>query len=358
MRLAWGTVTGITDERPRLQRLRVDVAGGTNRAVCYPALTGRCRIGEPVLLNTTAVDLLLGTGGAHFVVARAGKGVSVDDPSGGHIMKMRYTPLQRDVMAVEAPESPHHDTLVEAVGIEDMPVVCCGLHSQMPVVAASIKDWLPEAQVAYVMSDAASLPMAFSDTVARCEETHLVDVTITTGQAFGGAYESINLYSGLLAARHVGKADVAIVSIGPGVVGTATAFGHGGVAQGVAINAVAALGGRPIAVLRLSFTDQRERHRSVSHHTLTALSRVAMAPASVAVPSLPADQATAVDVALERAGVWKKHDRVDVKVTSLPDMRGIEPKTMGRTHSDDPAFFAAAAAAGRVAVSLVTGGER
>jgi len=332
--------------------------GAEGEAICYPSLTGVCSENDRVLLNTTAVDLTLGTGGRHFVVARVAPdigpvGVALDDTSGGHIMKLRYTPLQRDVLSVEEPGSPHHERMRAADSLDRMPVVCCSLHSHLPLVAAAVKERAPESRVAYVMMDGASLPLALSDLVRKCRDAGLIDVTITAGQSFGGELEAVTVHSGLLAARHAAEADVAIVAIGPGVVGTASAFGHGGVAQGEAINAAGCLGGCPVASLRVSFADERQRHRGVSHHSLTALSRVALAPASVAVPLLPVGQAATVDAALAGAGVWERHRRVEADGT-LPDVRGVDLKSMGRTPADDPAFFAAAAAAGRVAADLLS----
>ena len=164
----------------------------------------------------------------------------------------------------------------------------------------------------------------------------------------------MNLHSGLLAARYVAEADVAIVSIGPGMVGTATPFGHGGIAQGEALNAVAVLGGQPIAVLRVSFADDRERHRVLSHHSVAALARVALAPAIVAVPQLPREQAEPLDEALEAAGIWARHERADASGLLDPDaLRGVEVRSMGRGVDDDPAFFSAAYAAGQVAAELL-----
>ncbi len=187
-------------------------------------------------------------------------------------MKVRYTPLQVDVLSVEEQGSPHHAVMKEARTLSGMPVACCGLHSHVPLVAAAVKEADPNLKVAYCMTDFASLPLALSDMVRAARGAGLIDETISCGQAFGGGLEAVNLHSGLLAARHVVRADVAIVAIGPGVVGTATPFGHGGIAQGEAINAVASLGGMPVAVLRISFADERPRHQGVSHHTLTALS--------------------------------------------------------------------------------------
>jgi hypothetical protein len=153
------------------------------------------------------------------------------------------------------------------------------------------------------------------------------------------------------------SADVAIVAIGPGVVGTATPFGHGGVLQGEYVNAVSVLGGRPIACLRVSFADERPRHRGVSHHTLAALTDIALAPAMVPIPALPQEFSDAIDLALESAGVWSTHTRVQAQSGRVtpPSLRGVRVTTMGRDLSQDPAFFAAAFAAGEIASSVCRG---
>ena len=167
MRLTWGTVAEVAEEREGFQRLVVTLDDGSaGVAVCYTQLVGACAPGERVLLNTTAVDLALGTGGLHFVAARAGSpgtapsGTPFQDPSPGHIMKLRYTPLQRDVLCVESQESEHHELLQGVDDLEGMPVVCCGLHSQLPLVAAALKHEAPHVRIAYVMTDGAALPLA------------------------------------------------------------------------------------------------------------------------------------------------------------------------------------------------------
>jgi hypothetical protein len=360
MRLVWASVVEVAEGRSGLQRLVVSLDDGTaGVALCYPELSGSCSAGERVLVNTTAVDLALGTGGVHFVVARAGSSAGaapdavLERPSGGHIMKLRYTPLQHDVVCVEAQESPLHEAMAGATDAAGMPVVCCGLHSQVPLVTGAVKDALPTARIAYVMTDQAALPLAFSELVAACAVAGLIDVTVTCGQAFGGDLEAVTLHSGLLAARCAADADLAVVCLGPGIVGTGTVFGHGGVAQGEAINAAAAVGAAPVAALRLSFADGRERHRGVSHHSLTALGRVALAPSRVAVPALPREQADVLERALADAGVWELHERVDVEARPLPDTRGVRVRTLGRGPAQDPAFFAAAAAAGTTAARML-----
>ena len=269
------------------------------------------------------------------------------------LVEQRSGPKESDVLAVESQESPHHEIMERAENLGGMPVVCCGLHSQVPLVAAGIKEGAPDARIAYVMTDQASMMLALSDLVRRCTAAGLLDETVTAGQAIGGGLEAVTLHSALLAARHVTRADATIVAIGPGMVGTGTPFGHGGIAQGEAINAVGVLGGRPLAALRVSFADQRERHRGVSHHSLTALGTIALVPATVAVPELPTQQALEVDTALVAAGVWERHTRADVVVDTLPDLMGVEVRTMRRGPDDDPAFFLAAAAAGRAAARML-----
>jgi hypothetical protein len=360
MRLSWATVVSAERVGEGLQRLDVELDDGARgRAIGYPTLSSWCQEGDRVLLNTTAVDLALGTGGSHFVVARLGEaaGVAVDAPSGGHIMKLRYTPMQLDVVSVESPESPHHETMRSATSLDGMPVVCCGLHSQVPLVAAAVKKADPALRVAYCMTDQAALSLHLSDLMRASVGAGLVDTTLTCGQSFGGELETVNLHSGLLAARHVAEADVAIAAIGPGVVGTGTPFGHGGVGQGEAINAAGVLGGRPVACLRVSFADVRSRHRGVSHHSLVALSRIACTPATVAIPALADEFLDAIDEQLVSAGVWNLHRRADAECTALdsPSLKGVEVRSMGRGPVDDPAFFAAAFAAGEIASKVAAG---
>lgn len=362
MRQVWGIVTNVVTDSVQVQHLEVALDDrSTGKAVAFPPLSGRCVVSDRVLLNTTAVDMSLGTGGLHFVIARGPfEGVTLDEPGGGHIMKLRYTPLQVDVAAVEEQDGPHHETMRTATTLAGLPVACCGLHSHVPLVAAAIKHADPNLRVAYVMTDQAALPLALSDVVRSSVETGLLDATVTCGQSFGGDLEAVNTHSGLLAARYVHNADVAILAIGPGVVGTATPFGHGGIAQGEAVNAVASLGGTPVAVLRVSFADARSRHHGVSHHTLSALTRISLAPALIALPALPEEYEDAIEEALESAGVWERHTRVATTSgrTETPSTRGIEVRTMGRSIAEDPAFFAAAFAAGQVCSRVAHGDLR
>jgi hypothetical protein len=338
--------------------VELDVAseGGRLRALAYPRLTGRPRPGDLVLLNAGALELGLGTGGYALVVALPGR--LPDGPPGpGHLVKARYTPLQATVPGADEPGSPHHEVLREADDLAGMPVVVADLHSALPAVIGGLRaDWAGRAAptVAYVMMDGGALPAWFSRTCAGLADAGWLAATITVGQAFGGDLETVTLYTGLLAARHVVHADVAVVAQGPGNLGTGTRWGFSGVACGDAVNAVSVLGGRAVASLRVSEADPRERHRGVSHHSLTAYGRVALARADVVVPDLGGE--FGARVAAQAAPLADRHTLVSVPVAGLAEALRQSPvplSTMGRPLDGDQAYFLAAAAAGRHAAYLL-----
>jgi uncharacterized protein DUF3866 len=330
---------------------------GHCRALAYPALVGEPRPGELVLLNTTALEAGLGTGGYAFVVAVPNRPPVDPRLTGGHLVKARYTPQQVSVRGADEQGSPHHDVLREADDLFGMPVVVADLHSSLPAVVAGVRAVRPAARVAYVMTDGGALPAWFSRTVAGLRSAGWLSVCVTVGQAFGGDLEAVSVHSGLLAARLVADADVAVVAQGPGNLGTGTRWGFSGVSAGEALNAASVLGGRPVAALRVSQADSRERHRGVSHHSLTALGRVALAPCDVAVPLLPGGFG---DQVRRQAAVLAppdgRHRLVEADVDGLRAALETSPvpfSTMGRGLDEDEAAFLAAAAAGRHAASLM-----
>lgn len=352
MSLRWATVLeGIEAlEGVQILRVRINDTGETVKACNYLALAPRVVSGQKVLVNTTGLDLRLGTGGTAFVVPSEACG---NGNRYGHTVKLRYTPLQTAVDSAEEQASPFHEVLREATSIEGMPVACCELHSQMPLVIAAIKHERPHATVAYIMDDSAALPMAFSNLVRQCRAAGLIDATISCGQAFGGEHEAINVYSALLVARMVCEADVAIVAPGPGLAGSGTVFGHSGIAQGEALNAVAVLEGRPIAPLRLSWKDARSGHHALCRHSETTLGRICLCKAVVPVPGdLSDSQRRELFEQLELSGILEKHVVLTVcRDFSEVSTRGVTVETMGRGRDEDPAFFSASLAAGILAAS-------
>jgi hypothetical protein len=342
---------------------------GTVRALAYPVLVGEPVVGDRVLLNVTALDRGLGTGGYALVVAlpdrlppdsalEAAPAGEAGPAVAGHLVKARYTPLQVMVLGVDEQDSPHHAALRRAEDLEAMPVVVADLHSSLPAVLAGLLADRPGTRAAYVMTDGGALPAWFSRTTAGLRSAGWLAGVITVGQAFGGDLEAVTLHSGLLAARHVLDADLAVVIQGPGNLGTDTPWGFSGVAAGEAINAAAALGGRPVAVLRVSEADARERHRGLSHHSATAYGRVALAAADLVVPLLPDDFGTELRRQVrELAGSSAAgHRVVEVATDGLDAALAASPvglSTMGRGPAEDRAAFVAAAAAGRHVATLL-----
>ncbi|MFE3450200.1 DUF3866 family protein [Nonomuraea sp. NPDC059194] len=345
-----GEVVRIRREWPGAVELEVTVPEGTCRALAYPLLVGRPEPGDEVLLNTTALAMGLGTGGYAMVVALPNR--LPEDPEGpGHLVKARYTPLQATVLGADEQDSPFHEVLREADSLDGMPVVVADLHSALPPILCGMS---PRPRVAYVMLDGGALPAWFSMACATLRETGWLAGVVTVGQSFGGDVEAVTTHTGLLAARHVLNADVAIVAQGPGNLGTGTRWGFSGVSAGEAVNAAAVLGGRPVAALRVSESDRRERHLGVSHHSLTAYGRVALSPAQVVVPELPGEFGERVRDQAELLAV--RHELVSVPVDGLYEALLGSPvrlSTMGRGLEEDLAYFLASAAAGRHAVTLL-----
>jgi len=346
------------------QELTAETAEGVVRALAYPYLVGDVAVGDRVLLNVTALARGLGTGGYALVVARPDALPPDPAPGPGHLVKGRYTPQQAMLLGVDEQESPYHELLREADDLAGLPVVVADLHSAVPAIVAGAR-WSatvagrPLPRVAYVMTDGGALPAWFSRTVATLREAGWVEACVTVGQAFGGDLEAVTVHTGLLASRLVVGADLVVVAQGPGNLGTGTRWGFSGVAVGDALNAASVLGGRAVAALRVSGADPRERHHGISHHSLTAVGRVALAPTDVVVTSAgsggEADdrarlRALVREQALALCRPSGRHSLVEIDVepgieaalASTP----VRLSTMGRGLDVDPEAFISSAVAG------------
>lgn len=353
VRLRRGKVTQVGEARPGVIELQVDVDGGPARALAYPDLTGPVKQGDTVVLNTTAVALGLGTGGFHFVMAVEGAEPSQVEAD-GRVMKARYTPVQTAVTSVE---ETHKDLLEASSGLDGTPVIVAPLHSEIAHAASGARVAGAE-RVVYVMTDGASLAGALSHLVPRLRDAGILDGFVTSGQAFGGELEAATVWSGLLAAKEIMNADVIVMADGPGALGTDTTWGASPLTSGHSLNAAGTLGGRPVAVLRVSFADERERHHGVSHHSITVLADVCLVEANVAVPTLEAPERHEVWAALRAAELEKKHKLVEVlgfpAIHALEEA-GVEVTSMGRGPEEDPIFFLAAGGAGILAGRMASG---
>lgn len=332
---------------------RDDAEPAMVRALAYPRLVGRPEVGDRVLLNVSALDRGLGTGGYALVVALPDHlPADVEEP--GHLVKARYTPLQAMVLGADEQDSPHHEALRDADDLGGMPVVTADLHSALPAICAAVLRDRPGTRIVYVMTDGGALPIAFSRTVAALRDAGWLAGSVTVGQTFGGDLEAVTTHTGLLAARSVLDADLVVVSQGPGNLGTGTRWGFSGVSCGEAANAAGVLGGCPVGALRVSEADPRERHRGLSHHSLTAYGRVALVPAELPLPAL--DDPFWKNVAADAEILTARHRIVRVPVDGLDEALRDTPvklSTMGRGIDADYANFLAVAAAGRHAASLL-----
>ena len=303
-----GRVTAIRERFADL--LRIDVDGID--CVAYPSLTGPVALDDDVLVNVQARELGLGTGGFDVLYANLTQGLELEPDEDAHVMVLPYTPLQHARLHVE--EQGELDA--ELAG---MPVVCCSLHSQVAPVCAALKGL----RVAYVQLAGGALPLSLSDTLRTLKELGLLAVTVAVAPCFDGDAQCVTTAAALLWAGE--EHDVAVCAIGPGIVGTGTRFGHGGLAAAEAANAALALGGVPVVAARVSGADERARHRGISHHTEAILALVQGEP----------------EVADSPGDGWREA------------CEWLPLSHMGRGPDDDPEFFGAAFAAGLAARGLV-----
>jgi Protein of unknown function (DUF3866) len=316
----------VTERHEGLVRLEVD----GRACIAYPRITGPVALGDEVVVNVQAMELELGSGGFDILYANLTRGLDLKPELGAHVMKLPYTPLQHAVRHAEE-DATAADTLA------GMPVLCCSLHSQLAPACAGLGDGV---RVAYVQLAGGALPVSLSDTVRALRERGLIDTTVAVGACIDGDVACVSTASALAWAQEAGYA-AAVCSVGPGIVGTASPWGHGGLAAADAVATARLLGGRPVLAVRYSEGDARERHRGLSHHTLAVLALAGDAeigwPEELPVPEeLEGHAVTRVD-----ASGWREA------------CAGLPLSHMGRGPDDEPGFFAAAFAAGRAASGLL-----
>jgi Protein of unknown function (DUF3866) len=305
-----GVVTAVHERHEGLIRVEVD---GTS-CVAYPTLTGPVALGDEVVVNTQARELGLGSGGFDVLCVNLTRGLGLAAEPGAHVVKLPYTPAQLALPHAEEAEG-------RDARLDGMPVVCCSLHSQLAPVCAALSGL----RLAYVQLEGGALPLALSDTVRALRDRGLLAATASVGACFGGDVECVNPWSALAWARAAGH-DVAVCAIGPGIVGTGSRLGHGGLAAAAAANAAIGLGGRAVVTARVSEGDPRERHQGLSHHTRAVL-----------------------DLCLGDVVVAGEADADGWREAC----DGLDLSHMGRGPDEDPAFFAAAYAAGIAARRLL-----
>lgn len=345
-----GTVLQVTCDLPDYQEITVLVDGTQAKAIAYPELTGPVRLWDQVWLNTTAVVLNLGTGGYHFVYGIVGREERNFTPQ-GHIMKLRYTPWQLPVRTAEEEGSPDREEMEKFTSLAGTPVIVGTLHSMITPAVLAFHACHPGQKVAYIMTDGAALPLSFSKLVRQLKARGLIGQTITMGHAFGGDLETVNVYSALAVAKTVAAADLIMITMGPGIVGTGTKYGFSGIEQAYILEAVERLGGYPIAIPRISFADPRPRHFGLSHHSRTILGELTYATAYLGLPPWDEEKRRILHRQFKESGL-NRHHLYRVEIPSVEELminHHLSVTTMGRSFREDPVFFETAAAAGVLA---------
>jgi hypothetical protein len=319
--LTRGTVTAV---RPHDELLHLHVDG--KPAIAYPRLTGPVEVGDEVIVNVQARELGLGSGGFDVLYLNLTRGLDAEAEPEAHVMSLPYTPLQAATRHVEE-DGPLVETL------NGLPVVCCTVHSQVAPVCAGLRR--RNLRVAYVQVAGGALPVSLSDALRALKRAGLIGVAIAVAPCLDGDAQAVTVASALAWVAGQGY-DAVVSSVGPGIVGTASPFGHGGLAAAEVANTSRALGAGPILAVRYSDADSRERHRGVSHHTRSVLGLCGPG-VTIAWPR-----------GLEAPEWLEPREEVDVEGWH-EDCGRLPLSHMGRGLEDDPCFFMTAFAAGRLA---------
>ena len=342
LRLKRATVLNAGPPGAMEQRLAIQIDGERRPAIADVGLVGSSLPGDEVIVNVEAVELGLGSGGADVVHVNLSRGLDGEGTPRAHVMKLNYTSLQHAVSPVEegdggaTPEPPKLPL--------GRPVAVLALHGQLAPLAWAFAQARPGGRLGYVQTVGGALPGGHSCVVRDLREDGLLAGHLTAGPAFGGADgEAITtaaaLHHGLTALGW----DAAVAGPGPGILGSGSALGHGGLQALDSAHTALALGCPTLLVARMSSTDLRARHRGISHHTRTVL-KLLLAPVTIAVPPGERGAADGEELASHE---WLERD-ADLDgylATSLPS------RSMGR---EDPLFFAASLAAGTTLAELTT----
>jgi hypothetical protein len=318
--------------------LTVEIDGERRRAWADEVLLGEMREGDEVIVNAAALDLGLGSGGFDVVHVNLTRGLGGGVEGDAHVMKLNYSSLQHPVEPAEA----------ESAERRTVPVVVLPLHGHLAPAAWAAAQTRPGIRVGYVQTAGGALPGSLSRDVAQLRDLGLLSGHITAAPTYGGEHEALSTVGALDAATSALGWDAVLVGPGPGIIGSDTAYGHGGMAALDSAHASLSLK-LPTAISpRLSSGDPRERHRGLSHHTATVLDLL-LAPVTVVIPEGADEIASQVEAA--GAG-WHHLAPVPVDLDGYA-ASGLPTTTMGRKLHEDPLFFEAPLAAG----AFVAGSE-
>jgi hypothetical protein len=322
--------------------LEVEVGGERRRAWADEVLLGAMREGDEVIVNVAALDLALGSGGFDVVHANLTRGLEGGAEGDIHVMKLNYSSLQHPVEPVERPVARFESPPIEDKGTTQRrggpPVLVLPLHGHLAPSVWAAAQGAADLRVGYVQTGGGALPGSLSRDVEQLRERGLLAGHITAAPAYGGEHEALSTVGAFDAAANELRWDAVVAGPGPGIIGSDSAYGHGGMAALDSAHAALSLGLPTLISPRLSSSDPRDRHRGLSHHTRTVLDLL-LAPVEVAVPEGASELAAALEALPHR--VQQASADLDGYTAA-----GLPTATMGRSLQDDPLFFAAALAAG------------
>lgn len=317
--------------------LEVEVDGERRRAWADEVLLGEMQEGDEVVVNVAALDLGLGSGGFDVVHVNLSRGLEGGVEGDAHVMKLNYTSLQHPVEPVERESLRAMADMRQKAAT----VVVLPLHGHLAPAAWAAVQARPGLRVGYVQTGGGALPGSLSRDVKQLRERDLLADHITAAPAYGGEREALSTIGAIDVAVNELGWDVVLVGPGPGIIGSETAYGHGGIVALDSILAALSLDLQTLLSPRLSSADPRDRHRGLSHHTRAVLELV-LIPVAVAVPE------DVDEIFGPLKGSRHSFHPAPTDMAGYADS-GLPTETMGRTIEEDPLFFAAPLAAGSLA---------
>jgi Protein of unknown function (DUF3866) len=325
--------------------LIVEVAAERRPAWADEVLLGEMREGDEVVVNAAALDLDLGSGGFDVVHVNLSRGLGGGGGADEHVIKLNYTSLQHPVAPVEQMRGEFVSDSERKSPRNGVPVLVLPLHGHLAPAAWAAAQARPGLKVGYVQTGGGALPGSLSRDAVELRQRGLLCGHVTAAPSYGGEHEALSTVGGLAAAAELGW-DAVLVGPGPGIIGSDTQFGHGGMAALDSAHAALSLGYPVLLSPRLSSSDPRERHRGLSHHTRTVL-ELLLAPVQVAVPDGEPGIATSA-----KAFGGQSHQFLSATADlDAYETSGLPTTTMGRNLRDDSLFFAAPLAAGTLLAS-------
>ena len=325
-----------------LQEVTLEIEHPCKKAMNYIQMMGEIRAGDVVLVNTTACSLNLGTGGYHFIMGNSSSG-DRELLDTGHGMKLKYTPNQINVLFAEEEASELHGFFFRDLDLGGKLLLVGELHSMLVPLCAHLKYCTEgEIRVGCIVSDHGALPIGMSRNIEILKDKGLLDKSVTIGNAFGGDYECVNIYTALQLLANILNMDVIIITMGPGIMGTGTPFGFSGLELGFYLEFCHGRGANAFYVPRISFRDARIRHRGISHHFITVLQKIVRGSIPIILPIMDINKLKYVMTQLRLSGLLVKHPvhiRSGKNIVNSLSRYKLDPTTMGRGLDEEREFF-------------------